>query len=161
MNLKFKKVTSKSKNDIEILVEFMKKNYDSNFLDIFSARNIEILKSFLKIDTVKNEISYGEKEYYLISCDDENIGFFEFSVSDVDLRIDNIYLDNHFIFKESVKFIQQYANEHNINTILSYIPVQFVNQLSLYREIGFVVIKQVARYCGSGIYYYCYMLEKS
>ena len=164
MCIEFQKVYIKNSNNLELLLDLLNQSYVDKYFDILSHKDLSIVSSFLKIDTIKNEIRYDNKTYYLLSCEENLIGYIELQVINEKLFLNNFYLVKEFCnmkyFSCVFEFIFKYCNDNKSENIISYIPIENVRYLNIYRKFGFCVTKQVARYFGSGIYVYCYQVER-
>ena len=164
MKVEFLKVSQRKPSQIQILSDLFEEYFDILYSKILPIDTLKTLKGFVFADVLKDEIIFGEKEYYLILFDEVIVGFFEFVFEKEALYLNNIFIKKEFqnknVGKKVLDFTVEVALKNGFKTIASYVPNELNDILNFFRKFDFQVIKQNVKYFGSGISIYCYKVEK-
>ncbi len=164
MKVDFKKVSQRKFAQIQALSDLFEIYFDILYSKILPIDVLKTLKSFVFSDVLKDEIFFGEKEYYLIFSGEIIVGFFEFVFEKDALCLNSIFIKKEFqnknIGKKVLDFTVDVALKNNLKTVVSYVPNKLNDALNFFRKFDFQVIRQNVKYFGSGILIYCYKMEK-
>lgn len=164
MELTFQKIHFKDLDKIEILIKLISSCYNEIYSNVLTFEKLNILKSFVKVNSIQDEIKFDNKFFYLIELNGKDVGFLEFFLTENSLQIANIFLIGKFKTFENYttifKYLEKNAIDNKCDNLLFYLNRQLQDTVNLLRACGFQIVKQVIRYFGSNIYIDCYVFEK-
>jgi ribosomal protein S18 acetylase RimI-like enzyme len=161
INIKKATTTSDFKT-IELLAEeILHEVYDPI---IPAEHTVFFLQKFQTVSAIQEQIEKENFQYYLLYFNDIPVGYIGFYIKESILYLSKIYIleisRGNKIGKTALQFIQQKAEDSNVNTIELLVNQQNKNTIAIYKKYGFKVLKAVSNSFSDGFTVEDYIMEK-
>lgn len=154
-----------SEKDIPLIQELAKKSWEKAYAEILSEDQITyMLNKMYSEDALKQHFRHPEYHYYLISSNDNTVGFIgiQHHIEPNTTKLQRIYLlpeaKGKGLGRESIDFLKNVCREEDISRII--LNVNKKNQATLmYQKMGFSVYDEGIFDIGGGFFMDDYLMQ--
>lgn len=134
---------SKELKAIEVMAD---KIWKSHYTPIIGANQVEyMLEKFQSVKAMSQQIKEGYL-YFTIALQDEFAGYFSIQKRKESLFLSKVYIDEQFrgkkLFDKVLKFIIDFAVEHQLKTIELTVNKYNTNSIEIYQSKGFKITQE-------------------
>ncbi len=161
--IKITKIKSRDNKSLDILCDITKTIWEEYFLKFIPKKEIDKMTHFLQRDILKAEIHSDGCNYYLITNDEETIGYFELHQKEDYMALTQIYILKEYRYKgfgrQIFEFIKDIVLKSDIRIIKTYPNKSDLELTQYFRNLGFEGSEEIYIYVGQDIYFETTELE--
>lgn len=157
--------SAKSTNDFNVIAKLANIIWNEHYTSIIGKAQVNYMVAKFQTAEAMQEQTDEGYEYFIIKCDNENVGYLSIKKNNDDLFLSKIYLLKDYrsrkIGKAAFSFIEEKAKKYKCKTISLTVNKNNENSIRAYQKSGFKNVGALVADIGNGFVMDDYKMVKT